>query len=266
MCSKLWTKLAAAEPAHDTDSYLSSSLSFSASKVSSQPASMRILMPPSSSSRDCDAAEADCAPRRGVKLNMAAARDVRRHAEANYQAKRIAGSIAAEAMEVMGRLLLQGGGGGRDARVLGMTATLALALVSQLQLQLQPARRVSWWSVRAFLSAARLQTRQTHRRLPKLSLQFPFWNRVSLKSGCLAILAHPLFQLPPLPHQTTSLGGPIALVRSFKCLPLPRPPSYPFASDGSVAAVLCLRIRTALQLRGLTTLIRPELTSAYERS
>lgn len=163
---------------------------------------------------------------------MATARDVRRHAEANYQAKRIAGSIAAEAMEVMGRLLLQGGGGGRDARVLGMTATLALALVSQLQLQLQPARRVSQWSVRACLSAARLQTRQTHRRLPKLSLQFPFWNRVSLKSGCLVILAHPLFQLPPLPHQTTSLGGPmLSSAPSYACRFLGRRPtlSHPTA-------------------------------------
>jgi hypothetical protein len=29
-------------------------------------------MPPSNSSKDCDAGDADCAPRRGVKLNMAA--------------------------------------------------------------------------------------------------------------------------------------------------------------------------------------------------
>ena len=31
---------------------------------------MRILIPPSNSSSDCDAADADCAPNKGVKLNI----------------------------------------------------------------------------------------------------------------------------------------------------------------------------------------------------
>lgn len=52
--------------------YLSISLSCSTLKSSAQPTSMRICMPPSNSSSDCDAGEALCAPRRGVKLNMAA--------------------------------------------------------------------------------------------------------------------------------------------------------------------------------------------------
>jgi hypothetical protein len=33
---------------------------------------MRILIPPSNSRSDCDADEADCAPSKGVKLNMVA--------------------------------------------------------------------------------------------------------------------------------------------------------------------------------------------------
>lgn len=52
--------------------YLSSSLSFPTSKLSSHPASMRILMPPSNSSNDCDAVDSDWAPNNGVKLNIAA--------------------------------------------------------------------------------------------------------------------------------------------------------------------------------------------------
>lgn len=51
--------------------YFSSSFSFSTSKVSSQPMSIRTLTPPSSSSSDCDATESDRAPWRGQKLNMA---------------------------------------------------------------------------------------------------------------------------------------------------------------------------------------------------
>lgn len=86
-------------------------------------------MPPSSSSRDCDAAEVDCAPRRGVKLNMATARGVRGHADSNYHAKGIASWATATMGGLVARLLLQGAGG-RGARVLMVTATLAL--VSQL--------------------------------------------------------------------------------------------------------------------------------------
>jgi hypothetical protein len=52
--------------------YLSISFSFVTSKLSSQPASMRILMPPSNSSSDCDAEEVDWAPSKGVKLNIVA--------------------------------------------------------------------------------------------------------------------------------------------------------------------------------------------------
>jgi hypothetical protein len=52
--------------------YLSISLSFSTLKSSSQPTSIKICMPPSNSSNDCDAGEELCAPRRGVKLNMIA--------------------------------------------------------------------------------------------------------------------------------------------------------------------------------------------------
>lgn len=44
--------------------------SFDVAKVESQPTSMRILTPPSSSSREEEAGEADCAPSRGVKVNM----------------------------------------------------------------------------------------------------------------------------------------------------------------------------------------------------
>jgi hypothetical protein len=56
--------------AHVLWTYLSMSFSFVTSKLSSHPASMRILTPPSNSRSDCDAAEADCAPSKGVKLNM----------------------------------------------------------------------------------------------------------------------------------------------------------------------------------------------------
>lgn len=52
--------------------YLSISFSFSTLKSSSQPTSIKICMPPSNSSNDCDAGEELCAPRRGVKLNMGA--------------------------------------------------------------------------------------------------------------------------------------------------------------------------------------------------
>jgi hypothetical protein len=51
--------------------YLSSSFRYSSLKLSSQPTSIRILVPPSSSSKDCDAEELDWAPRSDVKLNMA---------------------------------------------------------------------------------------------------------------------------------------------------------------------------------------------------
>jgi hypothetical protein len=50
--------------------YFSISFSFSTSKVSSQPTSTSTLMPPSNSSNDCDAGDADCAPKSGVKVNM----------------------------------------------------------------------------------------------------------------------------------------------------------------------------------------------------
>lgn len=51
--------------------HFSNSAKSRVSKVSSQPTSTRILMPPSSSSIDCEAFDGDdCAPRRGVKLNM----------------------------------------------------------------------------------------------------------------------------------------------------------------------------------------------------
>lgn len=53
--------------------YLSISLSFSTSKLSSQPTSISTFTPPSNSSSDCDAGDADCAPSRGVKLNMVVA-------------------------------------------------------------------------------------------------------------------------------------------------------------------------------------------------
>ena len=49
---------------------LSISCSFEASNESSQPTSTRILMPPSSSRRDCEAGDEDWAPRRAVKVNI----------------------------------------------------------------------------------------------------------------------------------------------------------------------------------------------------
>ena len=53
-------------------SNLSSSFRFSTSNFSSQPTSTSILMPPSSSRRDCDAGDAESAPSSGVKLNIGA--------------------------------------------------------------------------------------------------------------------------------------------------------------------------------------------------
>lgn len=44
--------------------------SLEAAKEESQPTSMRILTPPSSSRREDEAGEAVCAPSRGVKVNM----------------------------------------------------------------------------------------------------------------------------------------------------------------------------------------------------
>lgn len=108
-------------------------------------------MPPSSSSRDCDAVEVDCAPRRGVKLNMATARDERRLTEANYQARRIARAVAVGAARTLT------GWGGRDAREQVKTATLALALVLQPQ---AARRRVSGRPVRVCSAARWVQTRQ----------------------------------------------------------------------------------------------------------
>lgn len=52
--------------------YFSSSLSFSTSKVSSHPTSMRTLTPPSSSSNDCEVVDSERAPCRGQKVNMVA--------------------------------------------------------------------------------------------------------------------------------------------------------------------------------------------------
>jgi hypothetical protein len=52
------------------NAHFSSSSSIEGSKLSSQPISTRILMPPSSSSNDCDAGEADCAPRSDVNSNI----------------------------------------------------------------------------------------------------------------------------------------------------------------------------------------------------
>lgn len=62
--------------AHEISTYLSNAFSFCTSNPSSQPTSINTLTPPSSSSRDCEAGEDDCAPRRGVKLNMSAAKAV----------------------------------------------------------------------------------------------------------------------------------------------------------------------------------------------
>lgn len=55
-----------------TSTYLSNAFSICTSNRSSQPTSTNTLTPPSSSSKDCEAEEEDCAPSRGVKLNMAA--------------------------------------------------------------------------------------------------------------------------------------------------------------------------------------------------
>jgi hypothetical protein len=52
--------------------YFSTSFSFSTSKPSSQPTSISTLIPPSNSSKDCEAGDADCAPSKGVKLNIVA--------------------------------------------------------------------------------------------------------------------------------------------------------------------------------------------------
>jgi len=43
------------------------------------------LTPPSSSSKDCDAAELDCAPSKGVKLNIEAAPTTGELAQGLYQ-------------------------------------------------------------------------------------------------------------------------------------------------------------------------------------
>lgn len=50
--------------------YFSSSLSFSPSKSSSHPTSIKTLTPPSSSSSDCDADDSDWAPNKEQKVNM----------------------------------------------------------------------------------------------------------------------------------------------------------------------------------------------------
>jgi hypothetical protein len=62
--------IGAVSPTLDAKTYLSISFSFSTSKLSSQPTSIRIWIPPSNSNSDCDAGDDDWAPRRGVKLNM----------------------------------------------------------------------------------------------------------------------------------------------------------------------------------------------------
>lgn len=51
--------------------HLCSSASSFVSKDSSQPIPISILTPPSSSNIDCDAGDDDCAPSRGVNVNMA---------------------------------------------------------------------------------------------------------------------------------------------------------------------------------------------------
>ena len=58
------------DPQKESATYFSSSLSFSTSKVSSQPTSIKTLTPPSSSSNDCEADDSDCAPSREVNVNM----------------------------------------------------------------------------------------------------------------------------------------------------------------------------------------------------
>jgi hypothetical protein len=50
--------------------YFSSSFSFATSNDSSQPTSIKTLTPPSSSSRDCDADDSDCAPCNEQKVNI----------------------------------------------------------------------------------------------------------------------------------------------------------------------------------------------------
>lgn len=50
--------------------YFLISFSFSALKLLSQPTSTSTLMPPSNSSSNCDAGDADYAPSSGVKVNM----------------------------------------------------------------------------------------------------------------------------------------------------------------------------------------------------
>ncbi len=65
--SKLWEEHGAAR----IRAYFSSSAKSRVSKDSSQPTSTRILIPPSSSRIDCEALEDDdCAPSRGVKVNI----------------------------------------------------------------------------------------------------------------------------------------------------------------------------------------------------
>ena len=50
--------------------YLFSFSSSATSKSSLQPTSIRTFMPPSNSSRDCEASELECDPSNGVKLNI----------------------------------------------------------------------------------------------------------------------------------------------------------------------------------------------------
>lgn len=58
-------------PLEQSYAHFSSSASSKTSNVSSHPTSTRILIPPSSSRIDCDALEDEnCAPRRGVKVNI----------------------------------------------------------------------------------------------------------------------------------------------------------------------------------------------------
>lgn len=66
--SKFWEGHGAAR----IRAYFSSSAKSRVSKDSSQPTSTRILIPPSSSRIDCEALEdGDCAPSRGVNVNIA---------------------------------------------------------------------------------------------------------------------------------------------------------------------------------------------------
>lgn len=57
-------------PAKEISTYFSSSFSLPTSKVSSHPTSIKTLTPPSSSRRDCDAADSDCAPSNEQKVNI----------------------------------------------------------------------------------------------------------------------------------------------------------------------------------------------------